>query len=107
MRVVKTWIHINSLAQLFDRFVILARPHVNGAEFGVDDQRERIKFLCALHLGDGFINPPRGQEWSVAVPVMGRRIIRIQFDCSLIFSGGFSPFIIRTQTASQGRVSLG
>ena len=107
MRIVKALIHLGRLAQLLDGLVVLARGDVSHSHIRVDDQRERIKLLRPFHLRDGFIESPHEPQVPVAIPLMGGRVIRIQFDGPLKFSVGFRQVPIEVEHFSQRGMRFG
>src|ERR1041385_5654960 len=90
MRTRIVWIHLKSLVKPIHR---LAVPPcvVQGYSAGNADRKgERIGILCPSYLCDALVCPSYRCKVD-AVPVMSRRIVRIELDGPLEFSLGASP----------------
>jgi hypothetical protein len=85
MRVPKSLIELERPLQLCDGLIVTARHHQRAAKIGIDDKREWIQFDCALTLADGFIKTPKGDQKRIAVPMMRRRVIRVDRNSALKF----------------------
>ena len=86
----KLCVNIQNFPQLLDGILILARHVELPSQRRIDDEREWIQFLGLLRLHHSFFEAAHvGQI--VAVPVMRRRQIRIQFDGPLELLLGSRP----------------
>src|SRR6266478_7708613 len=108
MSIIKVRIQLYGFTQLFNRFVVLPLVYIVGANFSVNNQGKRIKFLGALHFGVRLFKAAFGQQRTVAVPLMRGRIVWIQGNRLLKFFLAFGPVpVIVCEHCRQRRVGFG
>ena len=77
-------VHIYRATKLFDSAVILTSEVAESAESALDDQRQGIQRLGALHLFERLVRPPhRGQE--ECVPMVRGRVVGVELNATLKF----------------------
>jgi hypothetical protein len=77
MRELESRIQFQSPSTLFDRRVVVALVEVHPSQRGARDERQRIDFLRAAHLPDGFAKPASRRQ-VIGVPLVADRIARIE-----------------------------
>src|SRR5262245_25087588 len=75
----KAGFHFACSAKFFDGASLLPRTVENDAVIGSDDYGKRIKFPSSLTLLQRFVESPAPHEM-FRIPMMRRRIVRIQLD---------------------------
>src|SRR5205085_3732054 len=75
VRIDKTLVQFERLLVLVYRPVVLAHQVWEESVIGVDAQRERLKLMRSLNLGEGFIQAPYRSQVLKAVPVMRGRAV--------------------------------
>ena len=76
------------------------------AQTRIYDQRQRVELLGPLQRSEGLLGPG-GHPQTYAIPVIGRRIVRVELDGSLEFPFGAGPVpLIRRKNPCQRGVSL-
>jgi hypothetical protein len=88
---------------LLDRLVVLAGVVIVESEVRVDQERERIALARQLNLSKRFLGPAGSQQID-AVPVVRRRVVRIEFDraTKLRFGSRPVPLEIQLDVAQRG-----
>ena len=100
-------IHLEGLSQLLRRLVLLVAVMKEKAHVRLDRDGEGIELVRPLDLGACFWEAP-GRRQGIGVPVVGRRIIRIQLDGSLELSFGSGPVPVEIELhVGEGGVRLG
>src|SRR5713226_7586057 len=97
MRSPEVRVESDGLAQLLDGSVILARQVKRQPQICIDDGRERVKLLRAFHLAQSLVEPPKRNQASPAVEVMGIGIVGVQLEgaLELFFGAGPIPIVVR------------
>src|SRR5262249_8200336 len=87
--VVEVRIHLPGLAQFSNRFIITSGVSEDRSDVRINNDRQWIELERALHLGDRFVEFSKRDQSAFGVPLMGRRVVRIQLDRALKFPPRF------------------
>ena len=85
MRIAEFVIQSERPLQLRDSLIILTRHHERAAKIRIDDERKRVQLHSSFIFADRFIKAAERHQKSIAIPVVRRRVIRIQLNRAFKF----------------------